>query len=91
LAYLPLAIIQAGAFIAKSRNLESYLTIYSSNKARLLSEKPAQSHDSYVWTVYTTWQISFERLSPLAARLLQLYSLLHHEGISEDFFMYASK
>ncbi|KAJ7206306.1 hypothetical protein GGX14DRAFT_298943, partial [Mycena pura] len=91
LAYLPLAIIQAGAFIAKSRNLESYLTAYSTNRSRLLSEKPAQSHDNYVWTVYTTWQMSFNRLSPLAARLLQLCSLLHHKGISEEFFINASK
>ncbi|KAJ7218549.1 P-loop containing nucleoside triphosphate hydrolase protein [Mycena pura] len=84
LAYLPLAIIQAGAFIARSRNLEGFLTIYASNKSRLLSEKPGQSHDSYEWTVYTTWQMSFNKLSPLAARFLQLCSLLHHKGISED-------
>ncbi|KAJ7189420.1 P-loop containing nucleoside triphosphate hydrolase protein [Mycena pura] len=91
LACLPLAIIQAGAFIAKSRNLEGYLTVYSTNKSRLLSEKPAQSHDSYAWTVYTTWQMSFDKLSPLAARLLQLCSWLHYKEISEEFFMNASK
>src|ERR1700753_4030105 len=91
LVYLPLAIIQAGAFIAKSRNLEGYLTVYSTNKSRLLSEKPAQSHDSYAWTVYTTWQMSFNKLSPLAARFLQLCSLLHHKGIFEEFFINASK
>ncbi|KAJ7211648.1 hypothetical protein GGX14DRAFT_542759 [Mycena pura] len=91
LEYLPLAIIQAGAFIARSRNLEGFLTIYATNKSRLLNEKPAQSHDSYEWTVYTTWQMSFNRLSPLAARFLQLCSLLHHKGISEEFFINASK
>ncbi|KAJ7210876.1 P-loop containing nucleoside triphosphate hydrolase protein, partial [Mycena pura] len=91
LAYLPLAIIQAGAFIARSRNLEGFFTIYATNKSRLLNEKPAQSHDSYEWTVYTTWQMSFNRLSPLAARFLQLCSLLHHKGISEEFFINASK
>ncbi|KAJ7200027.1 hypothetical protein GGX14DRAFT_372613 [Mycena pura] len=91
LAYLPLAIIQAGAFIARSRNLEGFLTVYSTNKSRLLNEKPAQSHDNYAWTVYTTWQMSFNKLSPLAARFLQLCSLLHHKGISEEFFINASK
>ncbi|KAJ7218543.1 hypothetical protein GGX14DRAFT_304298, partial [Mycena pura] len=91
LAYLPLAIIQAGAFIARSKNLEGFLTIYATNKSRLLNEKPRQSHDSYEWTVYTTWQMSFNRLSPLAARFLQLCSLLHHKGISEEFFINASK
>jgi hypothetical protein len=67
------------------------LAAFSINKARLLNEKPTQSHDSYVWTVYTTWQMSFDRLSPSAARLLQLCSFIHNDGISEDVFNYASQ
>ncbi|KAF8144885.1 hypothetical protein K438DRAFT_1945281 [Mycena galopus ATCC 62051] len=55
-------------------------------KAKLLSEKPTLSHDDYAWTAYTTWQMSFERLSPLAAKFLQLCSFLHQDGISEDIF-----
>ncbi|KAJ6533755.1 P-loop containing nucleoside triphosphate hydrolase protein, partial [Mycena vulgaris] len=90
LYYLPLAIIQAGAFIAKSGALSSYLNLYSENQARLLSQQPDQSHDDYARTVYTTWQISFERLSKPAATLLQLFSFLHHKGISEDIFSRAS-
>ncbi|KAJ7732343.1 hypothetical protein DFH07DRAFT_990867 [Mycena maculata] len=78
--YLPLAIIQAGAFVAKSGALNNYLAL----------EKPGQSHDDYAWTVYTTWEISFKQLSPLAARLLQLCSFLHHQGISEKMFSNAS-
>ncbi|KAJ7348124.1 hypothetical protein DFH08DRAFT_779415 [Mycena albidolilacea] len=91
LAYFPLAIIQAGAFIAKSQNLEGYLVLYAANKTRLLSEKPAQSHDSHALTVYTTWQISFEQLSPLASQFLQHCSFLHYGGISEEIFMNASR
>jgi hypothetical protein len=60
------------------------------NRAQLLSEKPAQSHDNYAWTVYTTWQISFDKLSPLAAMFLQLCSFLHRDGISEDIFSRAA-
>ncbi|KAJ6564841.1 hypothetical protein B0H19DRAFT_1286501, partial [Mycena capillaripes] len=45
LGYLPLAIVQAGAFILKSGALDSYLDLYTKNRAQLLSEKPAQSHD----------------------------------------------
>ncbi|KAJ7099110.1 hypothetical protein C8R44DRAFT_747794 [Mycena epipterygia] len=86
LHYLPLAIIQAGAFISKSGDLDSYLALYEQNRARLLSQKPAQAHDNYAWTVYTTWQISFDQLSPPAATFLQLCSLLHHQGISEKIF-----
>ncbi|KAJ7713101.1 hypothetical protein B0H16DRAFT_1702593 [Mycena metata] len=91
LYYLPLAIIQAGAFISKSEDLGGYLALYHSNRARLLSEKAAQSHDDYAQTVFTTWQISFNHLSHLAATLLQLCSFLHYTGISEDMFCTASK
>ncbi|KAJ6503127.1 hypothetical protein DFH09DRAFT_1102067 [Mycena vulgaris] len=90
LYHFPLAIIQAGAFISKSGALSSYLQIYAQNQARLLTEQPDQSHDDYAQTVYTTWQISFEQLSKPAATLLQLFSFLHHTGISEDIFSRAS-
>ncbi|KAJ7343825.1 hypothetical protein DFH08DRAFT_781334 [Mycena albidolilacea] len=86
LAYLPLAIVQAGAFISKSRALDTYLELYQENQAQLLAEKEAQTHDTYNWTVYTTWQMSFDKLSPLAAMFLQLCSFLHRDGISEDIF-----
>ncbi|KAJ7698317.1 P-loop containing nucleoside triphosphate hydrolase protein, partial [Mycena rosella] len=88
--YLPLAIIQAGAFISKSGALDRYLDLYKQNRARLLREQPTQSHADYAWTVYTTWQISFDQLSQPAKTLLQLWSFLHHEGIPEDIFSYAS-
>ncbi|KAJ6580477.1 hypothetical protein DFH09DRAFT_294754 [Mycena vulgaris] len=91
LCYLALAIIQAGAFIAVSEDLAGYLESYAQNRARLLSEKPTQSHDDYAWTVYTTWQISFDRLSEPAAAMLQLWSFLHHNRISETIFSKASK
>ncbi|KAJ6547766.1 hypothetical protein DFH09DRAFT_1087520 [Mycena vulgaris] len=90
LYYLPLAIIQAGAFILKSGALPNYLKLYSENQARLLSEQPDQAHDDYAQTVYTTWQISFDQLSKTAATILQLCSFLHHKGISEEIFSRAS-
>ncbi|KAJ7716904.1 hypothetical protein DFH07DRAFT_762211, partial [Mycena maculata] len=86
LCYFPLAIIQAGAFIAKSVPMDLYLEIYARNRAQLLSERPSQSHDDYAWTVYTTWQISFKQLSEGPKALLQLCSFLHHQGISEKIF-----
>ncbi|KAJ7175032.1 hypothetical protein C8R43DRAFT_975740 [Mycena crocata] len=90
LYYLPLAIIQAGAFISKSGNLGSYLELYSTHKMHLLSEKPTQSQDDYAWTVYTTWQISFDQLSKPATMLLQLCSFLHFQGLSEEIFRSAA-
>ncbi|KAJ7194276.1 hypothetical protein GGX14DRAFT_679055 [Mycena pura] len=90
LCCFPLAIIQAGAYIAKSQDLAGYLGLYDDNRAQLLSKKLVQSHDKYAWTVYTTWQLSFERLGPVAQEFLMLCSHLHHEGISEDIFKSAS-
>ncbi|KAJ7904090.1 hypothetical protein B0H13DRAFT_1717212 [Mycena leptocephala] len=90
MCYLPLAIVQAGAFISQSGALNSYLDIYMRNRAQLLSEKPAQSHEDYEWTVYTTWQMSFDCLSQPAAMLLQLCSFLRWDGISEDIFSRAA-
>ncbi|KAJ7926286.1 hypothetical protein B0H13DRAFT_1862338 [Mycena leptocephala] len=82
----PLAIVQAGSFISTSGDLDNYLDLYMNNQAQLLREKPVQNHDSYVWTVYTTWQISFDHLSKSAAMFLQLCSFLYRDGISEDIF-----
>ncbi|KAJ6467936.1 hypothetical protein DFH09DRAFT_1482247 [Mycena vulgaris] len=77
LGYRPLAIVHAGAFISKSGVLASYLKLYMENGDRLLNEMPAQSHDDYRRTVYTTRQISFDQLSAPAAALLPFFSLLY--------------
>ncbi|KAJ7852232.1 hypothetical protein B0H13DRAFT_2284387 [Mycena leptocephala] len=69
LSFLPLAIIQAGAYISKFHCLHQYLSIYRHNQAQLLSQHSAQSHDDYRLTVYTTWQISFGQLSKAAASI----------------------
>ncbi|KAJ7719820.1 P-loop containing nucleoside triphosphate hydrolase protein [Mycena metata] len=91
LHYLPLAIVQAGASISKSQDLDGYVPLYMKHQARLLNEKPAQSYDQYAWTVYTTWQISFDQLTLPAAMFLQYCSFLHYNGISEEIFSHASK
>ncbi|KAJ7860874.1 P-loop containing nucleoside triphosphate hydrolase protein, partial [Mycena olivaceomarginata] len=91
LCYLPLAIIQAGAYISKFNCLDQYLSLYKENHVRLLKQHPEQSHDDYEWTVHTTWEISFKQLSPLAAELLQMCSLLHYDNIPEAIFQNAAE
>ncbi|KAJ7614522.1 hypothetical protein FB45DRAFT_1008710 [Roridomyces roridus] len=91
LSCLPLAIVQAGAYIAKFKCLKNYLSIYRQNKKELLRQHPDQTLGDYEWTVYTTWQISFEKLSPVAAHFLQLCALLHHSSIPESIFANATK
>ncbi len=91
LEYLALAIAQAGAFMAKSPGMtfKKYLEIYKKNKAKLLLENSGQKVDNYAWTVYTTWQISFQQLGPTAAKLLQISAFWHHDNISERLFQSA--
>ncbi|KAJ7280093.1 hypothetical protein C8J57DRAFT_1712128 [Mycena rebaudengoi] len=87
----PLAVVQAGAFIARTGTLKKYLTMFEQNQAQLLSRLPDQTHDKYACSVYTTWDISFKCLGQLAANFLQICSFLHHEGISEAIFSNAAR
>ncbi|KAJ6459265.1 hypothetical protein C8R45DRAFT_942293 [Mycena sanguinolenta] len=88
--YFPLAIVQAGAFILESQNLETYLDLFLKNRTELLKKQSSQRHDDYAWAVYTAWEMSFSKLSPTAAMFLQLCSFIHWEGISEDIFSRAA-
>ncbi|KAF7371240.1 FabD/lysophospholipase-like protein [Mycena sanguinolenta] len=50
--YLPLAIVQAGAFILESGTLDTYLDLFMKNRTELLKKKSAQHQDDYAWAVY---------------------------------------
>ena len=94
LEYLALAIVQAGAFICESPGLtfKGYLEMYKTNQARLLLEYSGQKVDSYKWTVYTTWQISFQKLeqqSSIAAQLFMICAFWHHKSIPKALFQNA--
>ncbi|KAJ6471962.1 hypothetical protein C8R45DRAFT_1164627 [Mycena sanguinolenta] len=88
--YLPLAIVQAGAFILECGTLHAYLDLFMKNRTELLKKKSAQNHDDYAWAVYTTWEMSFHRLSPPAAVFLQLCSFLYRDDIFEEIFSKAA-
>ncbi|KAH8814677.1 hypothetical protein DL96DRAFT_420437 [Flagelloscypha sp. PMI_526] len=79
-----LAVNQARAFLAKGTcALSNYLRLYQDNRERLLHGHPTQgqSIDSYKYTVYTTWTISFNCLSEIAKTFLHIICFMHHEGI----------
>ena len=67
-----------------------YLDNYKKHRTKLLREHGKQRADDYKLTVYTTWQISFEKLSPEAATFLQLCAFMHHDGIFEEIFRKAT-
>ncbi|KAJ7448742.1 hypothetical protein FB451DRAFT_760354 [Mycena latifolia] len=87
---LPLAVAQAGAYISSSRGLQKYLDLYEQTASRiqLLHQMPPQSE--YGWSVYATWQISFENISGQARDLLELCAFIHHDGITEGLFQQAA-
>ncbi|KAH8831072.1 hypothetical protein DL96DRAFT_807472 [Flagelloscypha sp. PMI_526] len=87
LGCLALAISQARAFLAKGLcNLDEYLPLYLQNRKILLEHDSAQKTDDYRYSVYTTWTISFTKLSSNAALLLELLSFMHHDAIPSQLF-----
>lgn len=92
LGCLALAIVHAGATIRQGVcTLDDYCTEYSRPRKQLLDRRPVQAGTDYEYTVYSTWEVSIERITGLsnetaknAIELLNFFSVLHFEGISEQ-------
>jgi tetratricopeptide (TPR) repeat protein len=102
---LPLAIDQAGAYIASgATNIGGYLVQYSKHRKTLLSRTEFTGASKYNRSVYRTWELSYQEIqqraqsddphgseaADTALLLLQLFSFFHHEGITEEIFAYAA-
>lgn len=83
---LPLALVQAGAYIEETGcNLEDYLDLYATHRKDLLAWRSHLTLD-YPDTVATTWVLSFqqvEKANPAAADLLRLCAFLAPDAIPE--------
>ena len=95
LGHLPLAIVQAGAYMRMQRlasPIQSYLGIYHRNAARMLQERPTTSAWEYGnKTVFTTWEVSFAAIkdsAPDAAELLLICGLLNGDDIWQHLFRF---
>src|SRR4051794_17960449 len=86
LHYFALAISQAAAFIHCHSSLSEYIEIYPDECDYLLQSKEVQGEDDYGLAVYATWKLSYDKLDASARTFLQVCSVLHHEGISEEIF-----
>ena len=83
LAYLPLALEQAGAFItAKKARFQDYLAGYLKRRGQLLNESRPVTGD-YPESVATTWAMNFRELeeSPAASDLLRTSAFLSPDRI----------
>jgi tetratricopeptide (TPR) repeat protein len=96
LEYLPLAITQAGAYIANRSpriTVPRYLRLFhesESNQKYLLNRedvKDLRRDPSIRHAIIKTWQLSFEQIrqdQPAATDLLALMSMFDRQGIPED-------
>jgi hypothetical protein len=89
LAYLPLALDQAGAYIHRlHKPLRSYLPMFEKNLRLVLNKKPSSASWQYRdETAFTTWEVSFksvEEENQLYAQILLICSFLSPEDITEE-------
>ncbi|MGH3803206.1 MAG: AAA family ATPase, partial [Pseudonocardiaceae bacterium] len=79
---LPLALAQAGCYVAHSAlDLAGYLALYRHRRAELHQQGHAPD---YPKTVATTWQLTFEQLTPSARALLNLLAWYAPDTIPLD-------
>ncbi|KAK7016816.1 hypothetical protein R3P38DRAFT_3561726 [Favolaschia claudopus] len=87
---LATAIVKAGGYINAQEDFKGYLALYNVSHDRLLRQNDIQGQSQYNTAVYATWDLSFNKLNPAAKLLLQIFSQLHHEGITKEIFEKAS-
>lgn len=86
LHYFALALVQAGAYINQHKCLNSYLDLLKYQQAQLLSRDISQSLDNYTMSVYSTWNLSWNKLEESSKVLLNTCSYLHYERIPYTLF-----
>ena len=102
---LPLAIDQAGAYIASgATTIGKYFVKYSDHQKTLLSHSEFTGASKYNRTLYGIWELSCEEIQKRAEPddphkvnaansamlLLEIFPFFHHEGITEEIFSYAA-
>ncbi|KAH8826742.1 hypothetical protein DL96DRAFT_1211646 [Flagelloscypha sp. PMI_526] len=87
-----LAVTQAGSYMsATGRGYQEYIELFQVERSRLLRERKGHVPDSYPWSVYTTWAISFDQLKAAPRHFMQICSYLHYTGIPKDLFTRAAE
>ena len=102
---IPLAIDQAGAYMAACRcHLEDYLGLYVEKQGELMTNSSFQGASDYGSSAYGTWEISMKEIearvtkgtdseadiAKCAITLYNIIAFLHHEDIPEGLFKNAA-
>ena len=89
LGSLPLALVQAGTYIHKTKtNCSTYLELYEASWNQLVAETP-RLEDYGNGSIQTTWMISYERVQQVnltAGKLLQLWGYLDNRDVWYELF-----
>ncbi|KIY66098.1 hypothetical protein CYLTODRAFT_355661 [Cylindrobasidium torrendii FP15055 ss-10] len=85
---LALAVTAAGAYIASSHcTIQKYIALLQKRRQDMLSRRGGQTLDGYYQgTVFSTFELSYSRLSPLAQQFLQICSFYHFADIPSIIF-----
>lgn len=79
LGFLPLALVQAGAYIEQTgRSLSNYLDLFQKHQTKLLIR---DTSDSYPYTIATTWNLAFQQISRPSRDLLSLCAFFAPDNI----------
>ncbi|KAG8825902.1 hypothetical protein FRC17_008465, partial [Serendipita sp. 399] len=80
-----LAITQAGAYIFKSRRIDTYLSTFRRHRDKLMREASLKGRN-YKGSTYTAFELSFGQLPPKAQELMRICAFLHYSSIPQSLF-----
>ncbi|KAE9393757.1 TPR-like protein [Gymnopus androsaceus JB14] len=82
----PLTLVQAGAYIKQQQCLMEYL---ESQRAEIMAINMSHNFDDYTLSMYSTWNLSWKKLSNPAQEFLRICSHMHFENIPREVFQKA--
>ncbi|PVF95076.1 hypothetical protein CPB86DRAFT_875976 [Serendipita vermifera] len=82
LEYLPVALIQAGAFIKRQRCLHTYLDKLKRNRSNILKRKAMGQRDRHYHCVYDTLEVTYPELTNQCQMFLAFLSFANCSGFS---------
>lgn len=83
LHYFPLALSQALSYIKQHTNIVDFLNLYEEKQLKYLDTKNSNLYQETLWG---TFNISFDKLSPVAKRILYMSAYLYPDNISFSIF-----
>ncbi|PVF94146.1 TPR-like protein, partial [Serendipita vermifera] len=101
LGCLALALVQAGVYIynmgpvqagdTQSSSFKHYLSLFRRERGNLMRQAGAPSLDQYKHSVYSTLDLSYSLLSPIAREFVGICSKLHYSNISLSMILTATE